>query len=392
MQFGVLVGLIFLFFVFTLLYNFSINGEQQFIYLADSFLHGQLHFREMPGTWWGDTTFANGRYYWPLGPFPALILMPFVLIFGTSFLQGFLQFFLTLFNFYLLYKIALKINYKKLDALWLALAFVFASVYLGAAWISFGWQFAEIFCVLLQLMSIYEFLNRKRYCLIGIYSALLFATRPTAGLGIVFFILAVIFSRDILKEKIKKLTFLLGPTVIVGALLLIYNYLRLGSFWNNGYMDAILGSQTLISAREKFGLFKLRNIPTNLYYYFLKMPEPVLLKGSYLLKPPYLKVSPWGLSFFVMSPIFLWMFKISIKEKITKYALLTSAAILFFLLAYWGTGYVQLGPRYILDLLPFAFLAMLYGFKEKKLNWRQKLVISISCFTNLFFFFTLYAI
>src|SRR3990172_9105134 len=55
-----------------------------FNYLADAFLHGQFHLRLVPALV-NDLAFYHGNYYlyWP--PFPAVLLMPFVALYGVQF-------------------------------------------------------------------------------------------------------------------------------------------------------------------------------------------------------------------------------------------------------------------------------------------------------------------
>src|SRR5580700_3478290 len=60
----------------TLILNLRVHTEQQFAFLARSFLHGDLAFQQDPGESWADTSPHDGHYYWPLGPLPAVILMP----------------------------------------------------------------------------------------------------------------------------------------------------------------------------------------------------------------------------------------------------------------------------------------------------------------------------
>src|SRR5918911_897732 len=55
-----------------------------FNYLADAFLHGQLYLRLTPPTV-GDLVWFHGRYYLYWSPLPALLLLPFVAIFGVGF-------------------------------------------------------------------------------------------------------------------------------------------------------------------------------------------------------------------------------------------------------------------------------------------------------------------
>src|SRR3989344_5713193 len=93
--------IVFLLLVFAgLLISMGLNAwdHQQFTYLAKSFLQGKLFFTSTLNTW-HDAAYFAGHYYWPLGPFPALLLIPFVAVgnlFGVFFYQGYLQIFITL--------------------------------------------------------------------------------------------------------------------------------------------------------------------------------------------------------------------------------------------------------------------------------------------------------
>src|SRR3990172_6774252 len=128
----VIMSMIFFFLICGLL-NFFISGDQQFSNLAYSFLQGKLYFTQTKVAVY-DTALFEGKFYWPLQPFPAIILIPFVYIFslfGKFFLQGYLQFFLVAGVFYLIYRICRKIKYSSNDSLFLAFAFCFSSVFLG---------------------------------------------------------------------------------------------------------------------------------------------------------------------------------------------------------------------------------------------------------------------
>src|SRR6266498_432752 len=63
---------------------FRVTRTAYFNYLADAFLHGQLYLRLLPKTVY-DLSHFNGHYYlyWP--PMPAIVLMPFVALFGVGF-------------------------------------------------------------------------------------------------------------------------------------------------------------------------------------------------------------------------------------------------------------------------------------------------------------------
>ena len=127
---------------------------------------------------------------------------------------------------------------------------------------------------------------------------------------------------------------------------------------------------------------------TNFYYYFLKGLEPIL-KRDYLLVWPYFRVSPLGLSFFIVAPIFIKIFWVKLKDKIMIYGVITSVIILAVLLAYYNDGSWQFGPRYMLDFLPFLFLLLLSAFKNNKLASRHYWLITFSALTNFLLFLIL---
>ncbi|MBI3443131.1 hypothetical protein HY008_00495 [Candidatus Woesebacteria bacterium] len=385
--------LIIFFFMSTLIFNYSkyFRGEQQFTYLAKSFLQGKTYFLEEPGTW-ADTVFYKGHYYWPLGPFPAIVLMPFIYLsdfFGTFFYQGYLQFFITIGVFLLCFKISRKFGYAKWDSLFLAFAFCFASVYQLIAFLTWSWYFVQAMTVFLVLLAIYEYLGKRRYWLMGILFAGVFMSRFTAGFGILFFLLS--------KPNLKNSVAILTPVLISGFLLLGYNYVRFENPVDNGYMAT---NNATLTESERFellnrGLFKLKNIPTNFYYYFIKTLDPVLLPvesffgNTHILRFPYVRVGYPGTSFFVVSSIFLYTFRTRWKERLVKLSLVPIVIILLFLLSYYWSGWRQVGPRYMLDLLPFLYILLMFSFKKFKLTKIAKAIVLLSSLLDFYLFSTI---
>jgi len=358
------------------------NHGHEFSLLADSFLEGKLYISKSDQL---DCTMVGGKCYWPLGPFPALILLPFVFIFNffnLPFYQGYLIFLIAIIIFFLVYKLAQKFYYSAVDSLWLAFAFCFASVYLGIAFEFEPYYLAHAVSVLFLFLAFFEYFNQKRYFLIGLYFAFIFATRFSAGLGILFFILLIFFAKDLsFKDKIKQFFFLGSPVFISGLLLLYYNFIRFGNPFDNGYVVALGGNIVL---RSRYGLFNLYYFVSNFYYYFLKMPEVIFNKV------PFIKASPSGLSFFIVSPIFIKIFWANFKNKLVIFSWLSSLVVLFLILTYYHSGGWQFGPRYILDLLPFWFLLLLMSFKDHLLKIRHQLIIGFSALVNFFLFSSLY--
>lgn len=393
-----LILAIIIFFSFLLALNFSNTAEQHFSYLSYSFLEGKLFFLEQsdilpPPESLNDVIPWDNHFYWHQGPLPAIILLPFSLIFkffNSIFYQGFLQFFLVILVFLVCQKIAIKLKYSKTDALYLAYAFCFASMFLGVAMVSWSWYYAQVVAVLLLLLAILEYFNKKRYFLIGVLFGLLALTRVTAGIGIIFFILEIIFI-DKRGEKYKKICQLIIPFLLIASFLLIYNYARFDDCFEQGYSLCLLGNlenqdNALLEARS-YGIFNLKHLPGNIYYSLLATPLPVFKDSlSHVLKFPFIKVNPWGMSIFLTSPYLIYLFFLKYRDKMSYILLATIFFIAIPIYLYYGIGYVQLGFRYALDFMPFLFLLFMrnYWLKHKGLGIKLKIIIIISSFINLY--------
>lgn len=391
-----------LYFVLAILLNLNMRDEQHFSYMADSFLQGRLHFVEKPGNWY-DTTMHNGKVYLPHGPGPVIMLLPFFAIFktiGIFFYQGYLQIFLTTTVFFLSYKLAVLNKYKREDALWLAFAFVFSSTYMFIAFVPSLWNFAHAVAVFFLFLAISEWYGKKRHWMIGIYFAFVAASRFTAVFGLLFFIADLLFRHKRLPrvEVLSKIGQLIAPVVVSGVGLLWYNLIRFGNPFDNGYMA--INNWTMPIARRfetlNYGLFQLRNIPMNIYYYFFKTLDPVRVEyvndfgQTYVLKPPYIKLGYPGTSFFVGAPIFLYMFygiRKRFNRREIRLSLLPVIVILCFLLPYYWPGWRQIGPRYTLDFLPFAYLILLHSFDKNKLTAFAKVIIVFGALLNFYLFY-----
>ena len=386
----ILLGMLMTMFCLVFLQNISIKYGQQFVYLADSFLKGRLDFQKEHerfltmeiegGNIFLDVAEFNDKLYWPLGPFPAVLLLPVVFFLGTWFLQGYLSFPLTLLSFYLLFKIALKLNFRKSDAIWLASSFIFGSSYLFLASISAYTYFANVIAFTLILLSLFEYLGKKRYLLIGAYLALAIATHLNLILASLFFILAIIRSDEDLKTKLRDLFRLMLPIFVIGGFLLLYNRLRFGTPFETGYN--LQTSPPVLAAARSAGLFNLKHLPGNLFFLLFSGPLPVQVNpGYYVLKYPFITFNPWGMSIFFTSPILVYLFLMRWRDKIVKIAIISFLFALFPILLYYGIGIYQVGYRYAVPLYPFLYLILAKALAPK-LTIKPKMLIAIGIILN----------
>ena len=378
--------------------GYLINVGQQYSFLAGAFLRGSPAFLDFPGSF-VDIVYFGGRMYWHMGPLPAMLLVPGVWLFsffGTFFFQGFLAAFLNALVWVMGYLLARIAGIRKYDSWWLAFAFCFASVYQQVMLNPSTWYLAHGVTVFFGLAALLEFFSpTRRWWWMGMAMSLVFATRATAGLGLVFFLVAIWGGSYKCRVKVRQTIEFLAPMVIVMVVLAGYNQVRFGSFEETGY--TMTGNLTQQKYELKtYGLFKLENIPTNFYYYFINTVEPVRQEmktafgRTHVLRYPYVKVKNPGVSFFVLSPVFALIFLADRRKKVVRYGWLVMSCIMFALMTYYWHGWVQVGARYMLDLMPFAYILLLYVFGERKLTRGVKLLIVLSSVWDLALYMTVW--
>jgi hypothetical protein len=372
---------------------YTYKGGQQFSELALAFLHGHLNFLSPIGGLGQDPVLYHGKIYWGEGPFPALLLMPFVAffqLFHLFFYQGYLQWILIIGVLYLVFKLARIISYSKEDSFILALGFTLGSVFIGVASASSSWFFAQVLTALLLFWSLYEFYahKHKRWWLLGIICALIFMTRATAAPIFLFFCLELWQIHTKATQRFTKFIQLCMPLVVAVILLGVYNFLRFHSPFNGGYAYQLLYPASAES--RSLGVFSLVHIPTNLYSALLRAPVPILRDStSWTLKFPYIQNNIYGMSIFITSPYFMSLFttKWSAIDSRVRNLLIATLVSCLLVLSFYGVGPLQFGYRYSLDFLPELFLVfmIMYRKSHRQLSRGMKLVLLGSGIVNFYF-------
>jgi len=357
------------FLITILIISWVNNVSQQFSDLAQAFIHGKLHFLSSIGGYGQDPILYNGKIFWGEGPFPAIILMPFVGLFDVFhqfFYQGYLQWFFVLGVIYFLYKLARHLSYSVEDSAILTFGFILGSSYIGIAALSSSWSFAQVVTCFLLFWSLYEFYARKRWWLIGLICGFILMTRVTAAPIIIFYALEFWQSSRADHLKLKKFMQLSLPFLVSGFLIAIYNFLRFHSPFNGGYKYQLLVPNSAQS--RAYGIFSLIHIPANFYSAVFGAPLTVVRSStSWTLKFPFIESNPYGMSIFITSPYFLYLFTQKWKSFNTQARnLMTASFVSFFmLLCFYGIGISQYGYRYSLDFLPEMFLVFMIVYRVK---------------------------
>lgn len=332
--------------------------------LAEAFLAGKLHFLARPPGGWGDTAPFAGYHYWPGGPLPAVLSMP--LVWGGFYHQGVLSFFISLLIFYLCYRLARKCDYGSAEACWFALAFCFATSYIGVAAVAVSSSFAHLVAVALLFLAILEYQDRRRLWLIGGLIGLAMMSRAPAGINVLLFSLVTALGVGTITERCGALLKLLTPFAAAVGLLAIYNFARFGSPLESGYSYQVNGfdqpySQWHVPGNNAGPAFSLSYIPDHLRVFFFGLPSVNAVGSSVLLLSPYL---------FHLLSVRRW-------DQTNRLIGLNVVVVLLAVLAFRSTGFEQVGYRFSLDFLPFVFWLLMRSWVEMTRRLKALILTSI---------------
>lgn len=366
-----------LFITTFLVYLISSRGEgagwNHYVYLADAFLHGRLDvpFKLDELAYWGN------RYFVVYPPMPAILLVPFVTIFGNSFYQPTLSILLGATNISLAYIVFLKLFKDMKLALWISILYAFGTLQWYHAEVGSSWYIAHITALFFLWLSLLEVVTRQRLFLIGLFIGVAYLARLPTILAITFvliFLKEKFLNRNIQIDFKNLFLFILGllPALVFNGL---YNFLRFGRF--DDYAYAIyLNSQSLAIRQTVFphGFFSIYYLPDRIKDIFLSFP--VLTSN-----PPFIIPSLYAMALYIVTPAFFLILFASFKKKLIYSSLIAVLAMSIPSLIKGGNGFTQFGFRYSLDFLPFLLILTASGL-QNKFNFYSKCLIILSILVN----------
>ena len=377
------------------------KAGDHYLYLASHFARGDLTVDTLPNSY-QDYVIWEGHKFLPLGPLPAVALIP-ALPFAELARNNIITwagYILTLLNVWLFSGALGRAGIAGEQRMWALLLFFGGTVYLSAVVAGTSWFFAHVLTTTLLLWAIWEMLGRGRAWLVGLALGLAATTRITALFALPFFLWLYWKQRTARGEVNdtegrdtgdsvdapsktaigwQSLAFrcgllLLGLTGPL-ALLFAYNYARFGSGLESGYGHAILKYPPLAQALER-GLFSLEHLPKNLFMLFLQGPLPYPNEEAPVLLFPYVQPSRWGMGIFFTSPALLYAFRANLKRPLAQASLLGIISIMLPLITYYGVGWQQFGYRYALDFTPLLLVLAALGLPRPMTRLAKALVLA----------------
>ncbi len=314
-----------------------------------------MYWIENPPQWLNEVIPYHGKYYVVYPPMPAIVLIPFVYLFGESFPQQLLAHLMGAGIVVFSYNAVLSLTKVKKIALWSALLIGLGSIvwYLSAT--GSVWYLGQVSAAFFMTAALY-FVLEKKFFLSGLFLGASYLSRVHTIAAIPVFLY--------LSYKHKKksiLSFVTGvlPFLIFNAL---YNYVRFGVPWDIGYK---LIPGVLEEPWYQKGLVHPSYILSHLKIMFLALPK---LLNEF----PYIQPSWAGLAIWITTPAFVFCLFAPLKQNITKFLWLSLLLVSIPVLMHGGTGFTQFGYRYAVDFYPLLLLLTALGVKKtglKKYHW-----------------------
>lgn len=358
--------------------GFGAPGTNHMAFMAQALNQGSFDVGQLPEGY-ADIIQVEEHVYVPMGPAPAILLMPFVGVMGVTFDEFWLSIGLTLVNVWLLNLIFKRIGIQaETVRRWLLALCFLGTIYLAAMVLGRSWFLAHICTTLFLLLAIELTLRGGSPLAVGLLIGLSFLTRSTTIFGLPFFVWLMWHqtrSRNAPRASLAKRMLLLGSGLAIPfAFFLYYNYSRFGNALDTGYSQALPGIPVLREAMT-YGLFSPTHIPKNLYMLLLSTPVPYPDINAPVLQFPYILPSRWGIGIFFATPAFVYAFLANRHNQVVQGAWLGILGILPFLLSYYGVGYDQFGYRYAMDFYPFLFLLTALGLSTRLDRFAKGLIL-----------------
>ncbi|MGI8658112.1 MAG: hypothetical protein ACR2K4_04985 [Candidatus Limnocylindria bacterium] len=360
----------------AIVYFFTVSERvtlDSFLPLANGFLEGRLHIAE-PMPWLELVPRAEGGFYSPFPPMPAIVLIPFVALFGPDFDQGIATALLGAANVALVMLLLRGIGTARRTALWLTAAFAFGTVHWWAAGTGTVWLHAQIVAVFFALLALNLAVRLRLPLLAGVFLGFAAASRLPVGLTLPLYLALYLgaarlsrFAPPSPSQWRSAAIFVVGLAV-PALLVALYNVARFASPFEFGYglIPGVLDEPWYAN-----GLLSVDYVPRHLHLIFMRGPD-------YVEQAPWFRPNWSGMSLLLTTPIVLWLVK-------ARSGWLVGAAWIAIALGmvpdllHGAPGFAQFGYRFILDVLPIMMLLLGLVFRDRiSIEARAAILIGIA--------------
>lgn len=343
-------------------------AHNYFVRLASAFLDGKYWLQENP-PWLSELIPASqGRFYVPYPPMPAILLIPFVFVWGSDFPQQVFAHLVGVGIGVTSGAIAYEITRRKIAAYWMALAVSFGSIIWFLSSVGSVWYTGQLVACLFLSLALLATLKHRSAVFVGLMLGIAYLSRVHIILSFPVFVY-LLSKNGLTKKQMVGFICVLGSFVCANFL---YNYVRFGSILDKGYL---LIPGVLDEPWFSKGLAHPSYLSMNLKTMFWSFPKR-------LAEPPYIQPSWYGLSIWITSPFMLLVF-IAKRTKETIAYWFGALVILAVVLMHGSNGFAQFGYRFAVDAYPFFVTLLAHSIKRTKIHTYHFVLLSIAVFVNL---------
>jgi hypothetical protein len=347
-----------------------------FVPLADGFLHGRLHI-DQPMPWLELVPRPEGGFYSPFPPMPAVVLLPFVALFGPGFDQGIATALFGGVNVALLWLLLRQVGVASTPAGLLTAAFAIGSVHWWAAGTGTVWLHAQIVAIFLALLALHLAVRLRWPFVAGLLLGCAAASRLPMGLTLPLYLALFMglafppWLRRPTAAELRAGAMVLAGVVIPAALVAVYNLARFGSPFEFGYglIPGVLDEPWYAQ-----GILSVEYIPRHLHLIFMR-------GFDFVDAFPWFRPNWSGASLVLTMPILLWLLKARSSTPLIAYGWVAVGLGLIPDLLHGAPGFAQFGYRFILDVLPIMLLMLGWVFRDR-ISVEARIAIAIGIAVN----------
>ncbi len=331
-----------------------------YVLLAQALLEGHVWIH-WPGAFI-DALQYHGLYYIIEAPLPAILLLPFVAIFGGA-NQTLLAVALAGVAVGAGWELGERFGLRPAANAWICVFLLMGTDLLWCAMLGDVWFVAHVGAVCFTLLALVELAGKRRAWLVMLWAACAFESRFSLVLAVpVYAALMLVEARA--SERVRAIAWMAAVLVPVAILWVAYNELRWGTWSDIGY--------TAWYHQDQAGLpygspFRLQYLGYQLRSFFVQLPAwtPVF---------PWLVPGMSGVALTWTSPALVLAF--FARTPVRLVGALWAAALLTALpnLLYYVNGFAQFGMRHALDFEPFLIALVMIAARDRMPRWGMALV------------------
>lgn len=350
---------------------FRQSAAPHFVYQAMAFLQGQLHLAVDPPNQ-EDWARVGNHFYVSFPPFPAVVMIPFVLLHGYQFIDTFFTVVFGALNVVLVYRVLLRFSHagdtprSDLECLALAALFGFGTLHFYMSLRGEVWFTAQVMGVTLACLYLLAAHRARHPVLAGLALGLAAVTRTPLAFAFVYFVFELLLPDGRLRpnlwrgrsgELLKRSVGFALPILVIAGVMMWMNVARFDDPFEFGHRH--LWNNRVNAQIREHGLFDLHYLERNLRAAFIALPV-------WQDRPAGLTFDGHGMSVFLTTPLFFLLLWPKQRPRLHRALWVTVAVVALPGLLYQNDGYFQFGYRFSLDWTPFLFLLLAMGGRPMK--------------------------